>query len=370
MFEDMTYDEIMFRLLSNVSNDVDKREGSIIYDALAPAAMELYNLYIAADQILSETFADTASREYLILRANERGLVPYNASYAVMKGIASPSDCEISVGDRFSLNGYYYTVTGSFLGSDGVVDEGTYLMKASASGNEPGNQIGNAIPVNYINGLESMVITDCISAGEDEESTEHFRQRYFNSLISLASGGNVAWYKQIVNDIDGVGACKVYRAKAGNNQIGGNVTLRILDSNFNVPDDDTLRNNVKAEIDPPEESGEGLGLAPIGHQVTVLYPNKQAINIDITAEYSDGYDWLSVKDNVETVIENYLQGLRTSWADTDTTVVRKSRIENAILNDVSGITDIFSLKLNGESQNIILNDVTVPVRGDINDNSI
>ena len=62
----MTYEEILERMLDRVAADVDKREGSIIYDALAPCAAELAQLYIQLEQFLNECFADTAGREYLI----------------------------------------------------------------------------------------------------------------------------------------------------------------------------------------------------------------------------------------------------------------------------------------------------------------
>ena len=38
MYENMTFENIMDRCLSRVSASVDKREGSIVYDAIAPAA--------------------------------------------------------------------------------------------------------------------------------------------------------------------------------------------------------------------------------------------------------------------------------------------------------------------------------------------
>ena len=69
MYENVTYEEILERMLSRVPNNMDKREGAIIYDALAPAAVELQLMYIELDVILKETFADTASREY---RSEER----------------------------------------------------------------------------------------------------------------------------------------------------------------------------------------------------------------------------------------------------------------------------------------------------------
>ncbi|MCY9219108.1 phage portal protein, partial [Bacillus haynesii] len=38
MFEDQTFDEIMERMLDRVPADIDKRENSVIWNALAPAA--------------------------------------------------------------------------------------------------------------------------------------------------------------------------------------------------------------------------------------------------------------------------------------------------------------------------------------------
>ena len=45
MFENMTFDNILNEMLAMVPNDVDRREGSIIYDALAPAAYKLAEAY-------------------------------------------------------------------------------------------------------------------------------------------------------------------------------------------------------------------------------------------------------------------------------------------------------------------------------------
>jgi len=74
MYEQMTFERVLQRMLSAVPANVDKREGSILYDALCGAALEMANLYLELDVILNETFADTASREFLIRRAAERGL--------------------------------------------------------------------------------------------------------------------------------------------------------------------------------------------------------------------------------------------------------------------------------------------------------
>ncbi len=52
MFESITFESIIKRMLSKIPSDMDKREGSIIYDALAPVALELQLMYIELDNIL------------------------------------------------------------------------------------------------------------------------------------------------------------------------------------------------------------------------------------------------------------------------------------------------------------------------------
>ncbi len=101
MYEYMTFEVILQRMLDKVPNTVDKREGSVIYDALAPAALELALAYIEADVILNETFADTASRQYLTKRAAERGIIPEAAIKAILKGEFSMN---VPIGSRYSLD--------------------------------------------------------------------------------------------------------------------------------------------------------------------------------------------------------------------------------------------------------------------------
>ena len=86
MYESATYEVILQRMLDRVSNKLDKRPGAVIWDTHSQTAIEFQVLYIELDQIYKETFGDTASREYLIKRAKERGLSPYPASCAVLRG--------------------------------------------------------------------------------------------------------------------------------------------------------------------------------------------------------------------------------------------------------------------------------------------
>ena len=69
MFESKTFENILSDMLTHVNSldsEIDTRTGSIIYNTLAPIALELETAYHEMDMILDESFLETASKEYLI----------------------------------------------------------------------------------------------------------------------------------------------------------------------------------------------------------------------------------------------------------------------------------------------------------------
>ena len=110
MYEKVTYEEILKRMLDRVSNRFDKREGSVIWDTHSPTAIELKILYIELDTIIREAYGDTASRDFLILRCKERGIIPSPATPAVLKGVFTPATVDV-LGKRFSIETMNYVVT-------------------------------------------------------------------------------------------------------------------------------------------------------------------------------------------------------------------------------------------------------------------
>lgn len=211
MYEHITYEVLVKRMMERAlesNKNLDSREGSLLFLGEAPAAVELQNLYIALDAILRETFADTASREYLIQRAMERGLSPLPATHAVLEMTITPAGLALKIGERFSIGELNYYVS-EYMGG------GVYAITCETAG-EAGNNYGlTVIPIEYIPGLETCTITALLIPGEDEEDTEVFRRRYLNSLKSHAFGGNRADYVEKVNALPGVGGCRVYRAWNG-----------------------------------------------------------------------------------------------------------------------------------------------------------
>ena len=80
MYEDQSYDIILKRMLDRVSDKLDKRPSSVIYDTHSATAVELQILYIELQYLIKNSYGDTASREFLILLAKDRGHEPQKAS--------------------------------------------------------------------------------------------------------------------------------------------------------------------------------------------------------------------------------------------------------------------------------------------------
>ncbi len=349
MFEDMTFEVLMGRMMERIPDSLDKREGGIIYNALAPAAVELANMYIGLSWVMDQSFADTQGREYLIRRCAERGITPGQATYAMLKG---EFNMDIPVGSRFSLGTLNYTAA-ERLGPC------IYRMQCEAAGEEGNRHLGQLVPIGHIQGLSRAELTEVLLPGEDGEGTEHLRQRYFDSLDAKAFGGNIQDYKDKVNGLDGVGGVKVYPVWAG----GGTVRLVVINSSYDRPGEALLA-AVQEAIDPQGSGGQGMGLAPIGHVVTVEAVEERVINVTAQLTYQTGWSWEDVRPYAEECVGAYLRELRAAWAGSDALVVRVSQIEARLLG-LAGILDVTGTAVNGSTENILLGGDEVPVRGDV-----
>ena len=360
MYENQTVEIILKRMLENVPSDVDKREGSIVFDSAKPAAIEIMLLYMALSYFLKNTFGDTADREPLIERALERGLKPKEATKAKVKAIFTPTSVEIPIGSIFSYDELNYEVTQK-------IEAGVYFMVCETAGTIGNKSAGKIIPNDYIKGLETAELSEVTVPGEDDEDTEVFRARYLASFDSQAYGGNIPDYKEKVNAIRGVGGCKVYPVWAG----GGTVKVVFMTSEFKPPTAEFVA-EVQTALDPVKNQAEGIGIAPIGHTVTVEGAVNSAVAIELHISVDTSID--DYKEQAQKVIDEYFLELNKYWAGTkidtlekqvDTGLtIRTSQIESRILS-IEGITDISHTKLNGVEENLVLGVTELAVRGEI-----
>lgn len=358
MFEDQTFETILTRMMNRVSNTLDKREGSIIYTALAPIAAELAQAYADLDVFMRLTFAQTADGEYLTRRAAEFGVNRRPATPARRQGLfygAGDAPIDVPIGSRFGIDGLIYAVVSK-------VSTGIYVLECETAGTVGNQPFGALLPVEYIAGLARAELGTVLVPGEDEEDDESLRQRLYAAVNEPPFGGNVADYKQKIGVMEGVGGVKVFPVWQG----GGTVKCTIIASDWSSPAP-TLVSEVQEAIDPTPQ-GEGYGLAPIGHTVAIAGVQSVTINVETTVTLADGVTVGQVQGPIEEVIETYLLSLRKDWASQSQLVVRISQIESAILT-VPGVIDVTGTTLNGSAANVTLDAEEIPVLGTVTINS-
>lgn len=350
MFEDKTYENIMDEMLANVDTSIDTREGSIVHETIAPIGMELEQVYADLGLVLDECFADTASYYYLIKRCAERGIIVKEGDYAVIKVLAEPTSVEIEIGAEFTIGQLSYTATEN-------LGNGYYNLTCEQSGVEGNNMTDDIIPNEDIEDLESITAVEIVVAGSDDEDVDSLRERYFASFKEVAFGGNQADYKEKALSYPVVKGCKVYPVWNG----GGTVKLKILGVNYRSASSSVIE-YIQNEFDPTLD-GTGLGLAPIGHVVTVDTATEIPINITATVTYEAGTTWDNIKDNFTTKFENHLLDLRKTWDDTENLFVRVGDVERIFL-DIVGVEDVTNILINGTNANLQITDENIPVGGE------
>lgn len=348
--ENNTYESIMDEMLSNVDEGIDTREGSIVYEAVSGMAMEIAQMYADMDMVLDECFADTESYYYLIKKAAERGIFVRTGNAAVLKVFATPTTVSIPIGTVINIGEHNYSISED-------LDNGYYSAVCSEVGEVGNNTTDEVIPMEDIEGLESISVSEIITPGTDDEDVESLRNRYFNSFKELAFGGNKAEYKEKANEFSNVYGCKVYPTWNG----GGTVKVVILGTNYTKASD-TVISEIQNAFDPNGD-GSGIGIAPIGHTVTVATVTETPINISCNVNYVDGYTWNDIKDEFSTAVADYLLELRQTWEDSNGLVVRVGQIERILLA-IQGVDDVVSISINSASGNYSVAESSVPIGGD------
>ena len=357
-------------MLDNVPDDIDQRVGSIIYDAVAPAAMVMAQQSLSLANIVKQTYIKTAQGQFLDYRAAEHGTARYVATQTEVKAKFLDSDGNainnVQIGDQFASIGetpIFYTVKK-------INDDLTGELTADDPGTAANSYIGQILPVTSNDSLSWAEITEIVAPARDEETDDHLRDRLLRADDWIAYGGNITDYLAMLAKISEVGAGQVYPVWNG----AGTVKLVIVDNNL-MPASVELVKKVKNIIDPTDNESQGYGLAPIDHQVTVVAPTPLTVNIAATVNIDGTHGADIVKAKIKTAIEEYFKLLRQSWNSIDAKTGRgysqtiyRSKILSQIMM-VDGVINASVPTLNGADQDITLvfNNQTsqLPVLGEV-----
>lgn len=323
----MNFEEILDRMLDNVPDEIDKREGSIIYNALAPAAWELNALHDALDYQMSQCFIDTADGESLSRGCADLGIKRKLATNAILHVQLYDEDGlpeEADIDDMFELDGNTYKVTEE-------TDDG-YVLRANAGKRISGT--GSLIPIDYTNA--SKITYRVVYYGTDEEEDDALRQRFYEMVNSVPFAGNVSDYRfRIINSIAEVGNCMVLPADTP-----GIINIYVLDTILQPAKPEIIRKVVEAvEI-----------FTPIGDKPLIQPPSEYGIKIEV--RISSG-----TSEEIRKVINEYFNDLKKEWCSSGENIKVNPSSIGYRLSQVGIVSDVV---LNSDRKEIILGKEYIP----------
>lgn len=335
LYSEKTASEILAEMLEGVRDDVDKREGSIVYDMLAPSAHRWELVGFALDAILELGFIETASGEYIDKRANEQGLTRKEAENA--KGVVTVTGKAKTV---IPSGFVFMTEEGlEFLTDDSatISDDGKVKINCTAAAggilyNVAANTINlfeeTALEITAVNNEQPFV------GGINRETDDELKARYLTKVQNPVGSGNVYHYQEWALSVSGVTKAKVFPLWNGN----GTVKVVVTGQNGRAPSEEILT-AVKDAI---------AANAPIGATVTVVAVEEIALTVSATVELLNGATVPDVQDAIKKAIDDYITEAIAEG------IVRVNRVGEAILS-VDNVADYGNILLNGSATNIPLN---------------
>ena len=338
------------RMFDNVPSDIDRSEGSFIYDAIIPAGKEIATAYINMDKILNMAFASTAAANgyytQLELRCSEVGisrkagtLANGTITFAGADGTIIPAGTLIQ-----SFSGLKFSTLAIATIASGTATVKIQALIEGTSYNLPSNSIIQA-PI-AINGVTSITNTVSTTGGTAKETDSALLERYYLQVKSPATSGNKNHYLNWALSVDGCGGAKVVSLWNGN----GTVKVIIINSNKEGADV-ALVDSVSRYIE---------SVRPIGATVTTVSATPLQVNINITLTIeANNYTLNTVKANIETSITEYLKSIAFKQGN-----LSYAKLGSIILSS-EGVKDYSSLLVNSGSTNITIKDDEIAILGTV-----
>lgn len=341
--------EILDLLLASVSNDEDKSVGSVIYESLAAAAVEMAKMGVDLDTAKEKLSIENLSGEELAQRIKERTGITRKEATRAIDSVTLVGTGTIHIGDLFETpGGVQFRATES----KSITLTGNVSIEAVLAGN------GGNVPANTITLFPVTLagFTDVTNAapthdGFEAESDADLLQRYYDRVKTPATSGNKSHYVNWAKEVSGVGLAKVVPLWNGDNT----VKIVIIDQN-RQPASPELVQSVQNYIDPGI-TGLGNGAAPIGAFATVVSAAGVNINVSVTVILSAGYTLSQAEGNIIAALTNYLKDV--AFVES---IVSFAKVGAAIL-DSDGVEDYSGLTVNGGAANIVIGNEQVAVLG-------
>lgn len=344
-----TVQEIHERMLSNIDDEYDKSDGSFIYDATKPSAIEFENVQKRIAKVQEKTDVEKLKDVELERFVYQRtGIERKQATKATTTVIISGSaGSVIRVGDLVGTDTInFLSLEEKVIGESGFVEVLVECEQYGSIGNVPANSI-TTFPVT-ISGLVDVYNPEKVTNGYDAESDNDLRKRYYDKLQRPGKAGNKYHYLEWAKEVVGVGDARVFP------RFNGPLTMKvvIIDAN-KQPASDELVARVYNHIS--EEMPFGV------EDLNVSSATGVPININVDLTIADGFTEEMAINSIKENVTKYLQELAFKQS-----FVSYAKIGSLII-DSEGVLDYQNLLVNGGTANIPIAEDEVAIVGGVNE---
>lgn len=355
------------RMLQGVDPKWRKEPGDFMYDAVAPAPLEVKQLQINQDQILKESFPQfaegdamdwhleriglervraTPNRRTLAVTADPGATIPAGHIFIsiVLDGDGNPLEFAVEESvhfDELSTKDVFLVCT--------QVGEFTNVPNGSQFILQP------SIP-----GIKSIVDQGTVEVGANAESDESAWERYLEKVRDENTGGNRNDYKRWVESE----RADVARAKVIPRWDGrGTVKVVLVGADFS-PALPAVVDDVQEYLDPGS-TGLGDGLAPCGAQVTVVAAEGLEVNVTANLVLEPGATLQAVLDDFTQQLDQYLRTLVFYEDGNGSNFPVAFNQVGALLITTSGVMNYTDLQINGAAGDLSVSNEQAPVLGTV-----
>lgn len=352
IFKDQTPELIRSRILNRMETTLQTREGSFIYDTVSPVAFEVWRMLMTLDELIEAFYVNEYSGKYLDMHANLLALARRQGTKAAAvihftgaDGVVIPAGTAFftSAGAQFDL---LYDVTLA----DGA---GTGYLQAVEVGDWYNIEAGEIAQIfRNISGLDSFT-NEAAVGGTDAESGAALFGRIDYKRKNPSTSGNENHYKEWALSRDGVGGVKV------TGLWNGPGTVRVLLAGYDYRAVDEA---VTADCYDYIQTQR-----TVGADVTVVSAGETEITVTAKVVIRSAASPAAVQEEFVSKLDTYLQNLAAEYFKVsesfDYPLVYN--MVAALLMSVDGVVDFRELLVNGGTENIMIDQTSVPILGEV-----
>lgn len=347
MYEDKTPEKIKAEIIGEITGDWDTREGGFANDLVGTIAIKLADVYTSLNELQYIIWPDKTSGPYLDMEAEDLGITPRKAGTksTVILEIAGTPGYTVNAGKVFmTIEGHQFiSKEKAVIPQDSIIQIVAEAMNVGELYNVGAGSI--LYQVNNDSAITSVSNPLAAIGGADPESDAALFAREDAARKKPRTSGNKNDYEAWALEVSGIGAARCFPLYNGR----GTVMVLVADES-GQPVEQPVIDACTAHIESCMPCG--------GIELTVLTPELIAMDISATVQ-TDG------KTQLSEIRSNFVQALSEHFSAMSFKGQVVYNYVSALLMSVTGVTDRFSLTINGQSENITLSDIQIPSVGEV-----